>query len=160
LPTSELGVEEASVPNSPLQVNEEPTSLQQPPALRRQQGVRGLDVDTTEGNPVSPLTNDGTTSLEPPSSSGDVVPEPVITPVPELDTMYIVRYRNNNGVISEKEVFKHHDSEPNTYTRYVFDMNNIPQKCSIPIFDIGEAIKKKYEPYCEEISLAPLGTTR
>ena len=87
-------------------------------------------------------------------------PSPVPMGPEKLGTIYIVKYRNNNGVISEKEVFKHRDSEPNTFTRYVFDGNNVPQKCGIPIIDIGEAIKKIYVPYCEEISLAPLGATR
>jgi hypothetical protein len=193
-------------------VNDVPIS----PALRRQQGVRGLDVDTTEGVPVSPLVdelppgyekkqapdgnwyyvnhNDGTTSWTPPvlNSSGlrsdeatfrvsneeagsplqqpplpmvdttGIVnePAPMVQVLAESGTIYIVRYRNNNGAILEKEVFKHIDTNPGTYTRYVFDGNNIPQKCGIPIFDIGDAVKKRYEPNCEEISLAPLGITR
>ena len=177
------------------------------PALRRQQDVRGLDVDMTEGVPVSPLVdelptgyekkqapdgnwyyvnhNDGTTSWTPPAlnssglrsdEAGSPLPQPPLSmvdttgivnePAPmvqgstESGTIYIVRYRNNNGDISEKEVFKHIDTNPGTYTRYVFDGNNIPQRCNIPIFDIGDAVKKRYEPNCEEISLAPLGITR
>jgi hypothetical protein len=209
---SKLVVEGFQPSDQIASVNDVPIS----PALRRQQGVRGLDVDTTEGVPVSPLVdelppgyekkqtldgnwyyvnhNDSTTSWTPPApnSSGlrsdeatfrvsneeagsplqqpplpmvdttGIVnePAPMVQVLAESGTIYIVRYRNNNGAISDKEVFKHIDTNPGTYTRYVFDGNNIPQKCGIPIFDIGDAVKKRYEPNCEEISLAPLGITR
>jgi hypothetical protein len=83
------------------------------------------------------------------------IPEALTTPT-ESDTIYIVRYRNNHGIISEKEVFKQNETESNTYTRYIFN-NNTPLACSIPIYDIGHVLKKKYEPVCPEISLAPLG---
>jgi hypothetical protein len=181
-----------------------------------QQDVRGLDVDMTEGVPVSPLVdelppgyekkqapdgnwyyvnhNDGTTSWTPPvlnssglrsdeatfgissEEAGSLLPQqplpmvdttgivdepaPMVQGLTESGTIYIVRYRNSNGAISEKEVFKHIDTNPGTYTRYVFDGYNNPLKCNIPIFDIGDAVKKRYEPNCEEISLAPLGITR
>jgi len=122
--------------------------------------------------------NDGTTSWTPPAleEAGSPLPQqplpmvdttgivnepaPMVLESSEQGTIYIVKYRNNNGAISEKEVYKHIDANPGTYTRYVFDGQNIPQGCMIPIIDIGEAIKKKYVPNCEEISLAPLGTTR
>jgi hypothetical protein len=81
------------------------------------------------------------------------IPE-ALTTATESDTIYIVRYRNNHGIISEKEVFKQNEIESNTYTRYIFN-NNTPLACSIPIFDIGQTLKKKYEPVCPEVSLAP-----
>jgi len=109
-------------------------------------------VDEQSGRLIYHNDNDRTSSWYPPAEAMPSV-------VPELGTIYIVRYRNSNGAISEKEVFKHIDTNPGKYTRYVFDNDNIPRECKLDIYDIGEAIKKNYEPYCEEISLAPLGNT-
>ena len=110
-------------------------------------------VDEQSGRLIYHNDNDRTSSWYPPAEAMPSV-------VPELGTIYIVRYRNSNGAITEKEVFKHIDTNPGKYTRYVFDNDNIPRECKLDIYDIGEAIKKNYEPYCEEISLAPLGKTQ
>ena len=108
-------------------------------------------VDEQSGRLIYHNDNNSTASWYPPT---------VDNIVPELGTIYIVRYRNNNGAISEKEVFKHINNNPGNYTRYIFDDNNIPRECNLGIYDIGVEIKKKYEPKCEEISLEPLGNVR
>ena len=108
-------------------------------------------VDEQSGRLIYHNDNNSTASWDPPT---------VDNIVPELGTIYIVRYRNSNGAISEKEVFKHIDTNPGNYTRYIFDDNNIPRECNLGIYDIGVEIKKKYEPKCEEISLEPLGKVR
>lgn len=95
----------------------------------------------TESTAYSPIVSDNTASLE---------------------KTYIVKYKTvNGGTPQEKEVFvKNPDGQ--TYTRYLFDTNENPKKCTAQIIysELGNNLNGSIQTTECDIQLKPLGRIR
>ena len=93
----------------------------------------------TESTAYSPIVSDNTASLE---------------------KTYIVKYKTvNGGTPQEKEVFvKNPDGQ--TYTRYLFDTNENPEKCTAQIIysELGNHLNGSIQTTECDIPLKPLGS--
>jgi hypothetical protein len=90
-----------------------------------------------------------------------VVPDTITTNSSSTnsDKTYIIKYKTVNGTPQEKEVFVQ-DPTTQTYTRYLFDMNEQPKKCPAQIIynKLGNHLNGSIQTTGCDISLKPLGS--